>query len=147
MNIQCYRSSRYQTAAALAGRRAHWEGGGEGVGRRCTRHGRHCTRINAVDSSVTQDVIIGGAVAVSVGATLYFALSKEPEVCPSCAGSGGVVCFACQGSGIMDGTVPEEIEAEARRGSLGRNRSKNECRVCQGVGRLLCKKCGGTGYR
>ncbi|KAI8106189.1 hypothetical protein M9435_000736 [Picochlorum sp. BPE23] len=148
MKIQCHRSSRYHTATALAWRRPHGEARRQGLGRRrCTRHGRECTRINAVDPSVTQDVIIGGAVAVSVGATLYFALSKEPEVCPSCAGSGGVVCFACQGSGIMDGTVPEEIEAEARRGSLGRNRSKNECRVCQGVGRLLCKKCGGTGYR
>eukprot|EP00889_Picochlorum_renovo_P001253 jgi/Picre1/28283/NNA_003689.t1 len=110
MKIQCHRSSRYHTATVLAWRRPHGEARGEGLVRR-----RQCTRINAVDPSVTQDVIIGGAVAVSVGATLYFALSKEPE-----------------GSGIMDGTVPEEIEAEARRGSLGRNRSKNECRVCQG---------------
>lgn len=144
MNVQCHLSSRYRTATERAGRRV----AGEGERRaHLRRRGRQSTRITAVDPSVTQDVIIGGAVAVSVGATLYFALSKEPEVCPSCAGSGGVVCFACQGSGIMDGAVPEEIEAEARRGSLGRNRSKNECRVCQGVGRLLCKKCGGTGYR
>lgn len=117
--------------------------------------GVHCRRTSverrrytlyAVDPSVTQDIIIGGAVVVSVGAALVLGFQKEPDVCPSCNGSGGVVCFACEGSGVMESDVSPEIRAEARRETLGRNAKKNECRACKGVGRLLCKQCQGSGY-
>lgn len=95
----------------------------------------------------TQDIIIGGAIVVSVGAALVLGVQKEPEVCSSCQGSGGVVCFACNGSGVMDSdAVSPEIRAQARRETLGRNATKNECRACKGVGRLLCKQCQGSGY-
>jgi hypothetical protein len=113
---------------------------------------KHCrplsaTRVHGLDPSMTQDIIIGGSIIMSVGAALYLGLQKEPEVCPSCNGSGGVICFACEGTGLMDSEkVSPEIEAAARRESLGRNRKKNECRACKGVGRLLCKRCGGSGY-
>lgn len=105
------------------------------------------TRMHGLDPSMTQDIIIGGSIIMSVGAALYLGLQKEPEVCPSCNGSGGVICFACEGTGLMDSDkISPEIEAAARRESLGRNRKKNECRACKGVGRLLCKRCGGSGY-
>lgn len=107
---------------------------------------RRVVKVNALDPSVTQDIIIGGAVVACVGAALVLGLQKEPEVCRSCNGSGGVVCFACGGSGVMESDVSPEIKAQARRETLGRNAKKNECRACKGVGRLLCKQCQGSGY-
>lgn len=106
---------------------------------------RH-SRYYALDPSLTQEIIIGGTIIASVAAAFVLGFQKEPEVCPSCNGSGGVVCFACGGSGIMESDVSPEILAEARRESLGRNTRKNECRACKGVGRLLCKQCNGSGY-
>lgn len=113
------------------------------------RHRTSCKNIvtYAIDPSIdTQDIIIGGAIVLSVGAALLLGLQKEPEVCSSCQGSGGVVCFACNGSGVMESDVSPEIRAQARRETLGRNAKKNECRACKGVGRLLCKQCQGSGY-
>ena len=99
----------------------------------------------ALEPSSTQDVIIGGAVVSSVAAALFLGFQKEKEVCTSCNGSGGVVCFACEGTGVMESASPE-VERQTRQANLGRNASKLECRACKGVGRLLCKKCSGSGY-
>jgi len=100
----------------------------------------------ALDPSSTQELIIGGAVVSSVAAALILGFQKEKEVCTSCNGSGGVVCFACEGTGIMERTDSPEVEKEIRRANLGRNAGRLECRACKGVGRLLCKKCDGSGY-
>jgi DnaJ-class molecular chaperone len=100
----------------------------------------------ALDPSSTQELIVGGAVVSSVAAALILGFQKEKEVCTSCNGSGGVVCFACEGTGIMERTESPEVEKEIRRANLGRNAGRLECRACKGVGRLLCKKCGGSGY-
>ncbi len=99
----------------------------------------------ALEPSSTQDIIIGGAVVSSVAAALFLGFQKEKEVCSSCNGSGGVVCFACDGTGVMERVSPE-VERQTRQANLGRSASKLECRACKGVGRLLCKKCGGSGY-
>lgn len=99
----------------------------------------------AFGPSSTQDIIIGGAVVSSVAAALFLGFQREKEVCTSCNGSGGVVCFACEGTGIMDSVSPE-VERQTRQANLGRSASKLECRACKGVGRLLCKKCSGSGY-
>jgi len=102
--------------------------------------------VSAVNPDVLQDVIVGGAVISAVSAALVYGSKKEPEVCPSCAGTGGVKCFACGGTGVMSGEIPEEVKSEARRDALGRNRLKNECIACKGVGLLFCKRCKGSGY-
>ena len=106
---------------------------------------RRRTLVRALDPSSTQEVIIGGAIVSSIAAALFLGFQKEKEVCTSCNGSGGVICFACEGSGIMESVSPE-VEREMRQANLGRNVNRLECRACKGVGRLLCKKCGGSGY-
>ena len=106
---------------------------------------RRRVAVGAIDPSLTQEIIIGGAIVTSVAAAFFLGFEKEKEVCTSCNGSGGVVCFACDGTGIMNSASPE-VERETRRANLGRTASKLECRACKGVGRLLCKKCGGSGY-
>ena len=94
-----------------------------------------------------QDVLVGGAVVSAVGAALAGGLRREPEVCQSCAGSGGVRCFACEGTGKFSGVAIEELAAAAaKRDSLGRNVSKRECVACKGAGLLFCKRCSGSGY-
>lgn len=95
-----------------------------------------------------QDVLMGGAVVSAVGATIANGLKGEPEICTSCAGSGGVRCFACEGSGKMSGVTLEELAkaTAAQRDPMGRNVSKRECRACKGCGLLFCKKCSGSGY-
>lgn len=95
-----------------------------------------------------QDVLMGGAVVTAVGAALVNGMKGEPEVCPSCAGSGGVRCFACEGTGKFSGVELEELAkaAAAQRDPLGRNVSKRECVACKGAGMLFCKKCSGSGY-
>lgn len=103
----------------------------------------------ATDPALMQDVLMGGAVVGAVGAALTSGLKKDPEVCESCAGSGGVRCFACEGTGKMSGVTLEELAkaTAAQRDPLGRNVSKRECRACKGCGLLFCKKCSGSGYR
>ena len=102
----------------------------------------------ATDPSLMQEVLVGGAVVGAVSAALIGGLRQEPEVCPSCAGSGGVRCFACEGSGKMSGAAMEEFTAaRERRDTVGRSVSKLECRACKGAGLLFCKKCSGNGYR
>lgn len=83
----------------------------------------------------------------AVGAALVSGLKNEPQVCESCAGSGGVKCFACEGTGVMSGVVLEELRASAsKRDMVGRNVSKRSCIACKGAGLLFCKKCSGSGY-
>lgn len=95
-----------------------------------------------------QDVVVGGAVAAAVSAALVGGFKQEPCVCESCAGSGGVRCFACEGTGTMSSVALEELAAAAaKRDPLGRAVSKRECRACKGAGLLFCKKCSGSGYR
>lgn len=109
------------------------------------RTARHICK--AADPGLMQDVLMGGAVVGAVGAALANGLKSEPEVCTSCAGSGGVRCFACEGSGKMAVTLEELAKATAaQRDPLGRNVSKRECRACRGCGLLFCKRCSGSGY-
>lgn len=119
---------------------------GWGMSRRIRPQREGHLKIYALDPNLTQDIILGGAIAASVGAALVLGLQKEPEVCSRCNGSGGVVCFACGGSGVMESRASPEIQAEMRRENVGRTMRKNECRACKGVGRLLCKQCRGSGY-
>jgi hypothetical protein len=102
----------------------------------------------ATDPGLMQDVLMGGAVVGAVGAALANGLKGEPEVCASCAGSGGVRCFACEGTGKMSGVTLEELAkaTAAQRDPMGRSVSKRECRACRGCGLLFCKKCSGSGY-
>ena len=110
------------------------------------REARHTC--HAADPALMQDVLMGGAVVTAVGAALVAGMKSEPEVCSSCAGSGGVRCFACEGTGKMSGIGMEELAkaAAAQRDPLGRNPSKRECLACKGAGMLFCKKCSGSGY-
>lgn len=74
-------------------------------------------------------------------------LQGDPKTCPSCAGTGGVVCFACQGSGKMKSAGPAGTAAEKRvRDQLGRGSRGNECRACKGSGKIFCKNCKGSGF-
>lgn len=110
--------------------------------------GREAHVCHSTDPALMQEVLVGGAVFGAVSAALIGGLRQEPEVCQSCAGSGGVRCFACEGTGRMSGAAMEELTAAgARRDTLGRNVSKLECRACKGAGLLFCKKCNGNGYR
>ena len=108
---------------------------------------RRDTRTRAIDPSM-QDVLMGGAVLVTGAAALVGGSKEEAEICESCAGRGGVRCFACEGSGKMSGVAIEELTkaAAAPRDPLGRSVSKRECRACRGTGMLFCKKCSGSGY-
>jgi hypothetical protein len=103
---------------------------------------------SATDPSLMQDVIMGGAVLAAGGAAIANGLKGEPEVCTSCAGSGGVRCFACEGTGKMSGVTLEELAkaTAAQRDPVGRSVSKRECKACKGCGLLFCKKCSGSGY-
>lgn len=69
-------------------------------------------------------------------------------MCATCAGTGGVVCFACSGSGKMADVSPAQVAAVAAKGRdpLGRSRSGRECIACKGCGRILCRPCKGSGY-
>lgn len=109
---------------------------------RCNRH-----ICSVTDPSIMQDVIVGGAIVSAVVAALVSGIQREPTLCESCAGSGGVRCFACEGTGKMSGIALEQLAAAAsKRNSLGRSSSSRECKACLGNGLLFCKRCSGTGY-
>lgn len=101
----------------------------------------------ATDPALMQDIIIGGAVASAVSAAFVNGLKQEPEVCPSCAGTGGVRCFACDGSGKFSTTVKLDDGTDgSSRDVFGRSINKRECTACKGAGLLFCRRCGGSGY-
>eukprot|EP00967_Tisochrysis_lutea_P022054 scaffold25131_cov18-Tisochrysis_lutea.AAC.1 len=55
---------------------------------------------------------------------------------------GGTKCFGCNGDGKM--LIPKDLagpNASARRSSGPRR-----CKVCKGVGMVLCSKCKGSGF-
>lgn len=90
---------------------------------------------------------MGSAVVSAVGAALVNGIKQEPQVCQACAGTGGIKCFACEGSGTMQRVSLEEVTASSKkRDPLGRNIDKRECVACKGCGKLFCKKCSGSGY-
>jgi hypothetical protein len=107
------------------------------------------------DPAAMQEVIVGGAAAAAAGVALVWGQRPDPTPCERCAGGGGVTCFACEGSGVMDGGAPaaaRELTSSAappplRRDPLGRAPRGRECRACCGVGRLLCQTCSGSGYK
>ena len=71
----------------------------------------------------------------------------DPEVCASCAGTGGIKCFACEGSGKTLGVSREALAAAARqRDPLGGSRNQRECVACKGAGKIFCKNCSGSGF-
>ena len=113
-------------------------------------------RCHVTDPALMQDVIMGGAVVRMGGAAVINGIKNDdPEICPSCAGSGGVRCFACDATGKMTGLGLEELgkaRSAAGRGSgrdaFGRRNSvsNRECIACKGAGMLFCKRCSGSGY-
>lgn len=91
-----------------------------------------------------QQLIVGGAVASVVGTALFNGLKQQPKICSQCQGTGGVKCFACDGTGIMD-DVPLELVSSNMK--LGKKLADlRRCRACKGCGMLLCKRCRGSGY-
>ena len=114
------------------------------------RSGRVCC--HGIDPSSSQDIVMFGSVAVAATAAFIGGFEKESEVCERCQGSGGVKCFACEGTGKFSSTtaggdeVRRETSGSSGRDLLGRNRNPRECRACKGVGMLLCSACNGTGY-
>ncbi|EFN55349.1 hypothetical protein CHLNCDRAFT_134365 [Chlorella variabilis] len=102
----------------------------------------------AVDPAGLQEVLVGGAVTAATAAALINGSSKgDPEVCASCAGTGGIKCFACEGSGKMLGVSREALAAAARqRDPLGGSRNQRECVACKGAGKIFCKNCSGSGF-
>lgn len=69
-------------------------------------------------------------------------------MCAACAGTGGVRCFACEGSGQRSGTSQAALlDGSQRRDPLGRGGGNpRECIACKGAGMLFCAKCSGSGY-
>ncbi len=114
-----------------------------------THSGNPLIDIAQMDPGLVQDVLVGGAVTAAVSAALLSGLKKESEPCDLCRATGGIQCFACAGTG---NTVPVDVDeaATARPSSsmdmLRRTTSRRACRVCKGVGLLLCKQCKGAGY-
>lgn len=87
---------------------------------------------------------MGGAVFAAIGFSLYNGLKGEPQICPSCQGTGGVKCFACEGTGKMM-SVPLSMTVQ-KRAVIGKNKDPRTCSACLGSGLLRCKRCSGTGY-
>lgn len=103
----------------------------------------------STDPSALQDLIVGGAITAAVGAALYSGLQKDPVPCDLCMGTGGIRCFACEGSGKMDAKPPGAAAAQQlrpRRDPVGRSGNPRACRVCGGTGLVLCSRCKGKGY-
>lgn len=94
-----------------------------------------------------QDVLVGGAVVVSVSWTLASGLKKDPEPCSLCQGTGGAQCFACEGDGKNTMSRDELYDGPSKRDMFGRSANPRECRVCRGAGRVLCSQCKGSGYQ
>ncbi|KAK9806278.1 hypothetical protein WJX72_008361 [[Myrmecia] bisecta] len=97
----------------------------------------------SIGPSALQEVLVGGAVISAVGAALYNGLKSEPQVCDRCNGTGGVKCFGCEASGIMQS---KPVAAQTKRDLLGRSTNPRACNVCKGTGMILCGKCQGSGY-
>jgi hypothetical protein len=112
---------------------------------RTTKSTTHMCR--ATDPGAMQEVLMGGAVLATAGwSILSGTKTEDPCACPQCAGTGGVKCFACEGSGKMMGVSTDEVLASTN-SSRGGGRNKRECRACIGTGMLFCKTCNGTGYK
>lgn len=78
---------------------------------------------------------------------MWAELQGEPEVCSSCAGTGGITCIVCEGSGKMSGVSREALAASSRqRDPLGGSRNQRECVACKGPGKIFCKQCKGSGF-
>ena len=73
-------------------------------------------------------------------------LQGDAEMCSLCAGTGGVRCIICEGSGKMSMTREALAEASKTRDPLGGSRSKRECVACKGACMIFCKNCSGSGY-
>ncbi|KAJ9509810.1 hypothetical protein V8C86DRAFT_2449659 [Haematococcus lacustris] len=106
------------------------------------------------DASATgqslQDLLVGGTVLGVVSASIVSGLRKD-TVCELCQGTGGASCFGCSGDGKMslikrDDLYDKPGAPPRPRDPLGRASRPNECRVCKGVGMLLCSRCKGSGY-
>lgn len=95
----------------------------------------------------------------ALGAALAAGLKKEPVPCDLCAGNGGIRCFACQGTQLIDPGLLEDGAAAVGSSSSspsGTGRvsplrpsgggNPRACRVCKGTGLVLCSKCRGSGY-
>ena len=70
----------------------------------------------------------------------------DAEMCSLCAGTGGVRCIICDGSGKMNMTREALAQASKTRDPLGGSRSKRECVACKGACMIFCKNCSGSGY-
>ncbi|KAI8475383.1 MAG: hypothetical protein J3K34DRAFT_404744 [Monoraphidium minutum] len=95
-----------------------------------------------------QDVLVGGAITAAIGVALYTGLKRDPVPCDLCMGTGGIRCFACEGTGKME-PAPSPGGAASptpRRDPVGRSSNPRACRVCGGSGLVLCSKCKGIGY-
>ncbi|KAJ9508425.1 hypothetical protein QJQ45_011958 [Haematococcus lacustris] len=97
-----------------------------------------------------QDLLVGGTVLGVVSASIVSGLRKD-TVCELCQGTGGASCFGCSGDGKMslikrDDLYDKPGAPPRPRDPLGRASRPNECRVCKGVGMLLCSRCKGSGY-
>lgn len=107
-----------------------------------------------IDPSASQDILIFGAAAAAALATFASGIERDAEVCERCQGSGGVRCFACQGTGRFENPSlgSEEVEDASKamtkmvRDSFGRIKDPRACSACGGVGMLMCSTCEGTGY-
>ena len=94
-----------------------------------------------------QELLVGGAVAAAGVAAVYNSMQGEPEICSLCAGTGGVKCFVCEGSGKLAAdreALPAASAAARQRDPVARRRC--ECVACKGAGLIFCKQCTGSGY-
>ncbi|KAL6779828.1 BSD2 [Auxenochlorella protothecoides x Auxenochlorella symbiontica] len=99
--------------------------------------------------SGVQDVLVGGAVFVAISVAFVNGFKADARPCPSCGATGGVRCFACNGSGRMEaGGAPRQGADRKWAGSAFQKQPShpNACRACDGAGMLFCARCSGTGY-
>ncbi|KAI3428588.1 hypothetical protein D9Q98_007411 [Chlorella vulgaris] len=131
---------------AQATSRAPWSVPAAAVPQR--RHRGAALVAHVGDATVLQELIVGGAVTAATAAALINGSNKgEPEVCSSCAGTGGITCIVCEGSGKMSGVSREALAASSRqRDPLGGSRNQRECVACKGPGKIFCKQCKGSGF-
>ena len=97
----------------------------------------------AVDTALFA-LVSTGAAAVA----LLMSTKPAPRPCDGCDSAGGVRCFVCSGGGRVISQAAVSAEELRSTRALGLTpRDAEACRVCSGTGLILCRRCGGSGFK